>query len=658
MGMWDRLFDWVSSRSDASPQLPTLAGPVELDQRREDSTFNPFTMLGGPRDKGAIARPSLFNLALSDLELTAAHRDSGIARRIVEVLPNEATRKGWSVPEVPAAAESDLQLYERVCEAGKMAQLYGDSIVLMVTEDDIPPRFRSRPELWLEQPLDPERVGSIRALQLFDTIEGRPAEWERDVREPGYRLPKIWSIGADGFTARVHASRVLLLRGANRPPSQTRWSWGRSSSMPDDSILQAIWNEIRHLTEVHQGGAVLAQELSVSVLKIEKLPQKQGSDEASAFQTLLKRFVQSLGLLNAIILGPNDSYEKKSTPATGFSDLSEAAQAMLATVLGWPRSMLSGEAPGGLSTDDQSGLERERKIVSTYQEQRLRRPLEQFYRVLYASQDGPTGGETPDEWSLVFHPLNEPSDKEIADLRLVVMQTDVGYINAGVYGPEVVAEQRFGAEGFEIELKDVPIPDPDEEAAIEAARQALEGGNVATDPARGDAIADDSVCLLVPASDTGLRAAVERAIGQTLNAETEPHVTILFLGTGIDQVDEVIQIAGEEVGRAIGGTLANGSVRAFPAGADGVPIVVEFSDTWAAQQLHDTLLTRLAHLVTQKQYRVYRPHVTIGYAPQPLSVEAVGALGGIDASAVRVPIAAVAVTVGKETKALIPTGGS
>jgi phage-related protein (TIGR01555 family) len=533
----------------------------------------------------------------------------------------------------------------------------------MVTQDDVPPAFRRRPEAWLEQPLNPERVGELSALQVFDAWEARPVEWERNLREPGYRLPKIWNISADGISARVHASRVLLFRGAKRSTSQMRW--GRTGNgMPDNSVLQAVWDEIQRLTSTMQGGAVLAQELSESVIKVEQMPAKTTGDEASAFRTLLARFAMAKGLLNMIVLGKNDSYERKATPATGFKDLSEGAQAMLATVLGWPRSMLSGEAPSGLSTDDAAGLERERKIVSTYQEQRLRRPLEQFYGVLYASQDGPTRGITPEEWALEFAPLNEPSAQETAELRLTTAKMDEINVRLGAYGGEQVAADRFGAEGWSLDLQEVPIPDPDEEAAIAAAAAELDpgAGGVGIPTPRPGARADDaptldSVYILVPAADPELRSAVEAAIGQRLAPEESPHVTVLYVGSlDPDALAELTATVTDEASRAMPGTLGAGSVRAFPAGPDGVPIVVEFGDAWALQGLHDVLLTRLAHLISARQHRSFRAHITLGFAPAPLSAAALGALAGIDASGVRVPISAVVVQVGNEVVATITVG--
>jgi phage-related protein (TIGR01555 family) len=720
MGMWDWLFGAPRTQQHATLQLPVLAASAELQERR-DSTWNPLTGLGGFSDKGSVARPSPFAFQLSDRDLERAYGNGGIAARIIDLLPDEATRKGWAVPEIPASEDQRLNTYDAFADGGKMARLYGGAVGLMVTEDDIPRSvrgtlaFQRNPTAYLAEPLDLERVGAFQAFHIFDPREVQATEIERDVRQPGYRLPRIWSFGADGFSGRVHASRVVWFRGIKRPPSQTWGSFYRRANLAvDDAVLQKLWDDVRRLIETAKGGAVLAQELSQNVLKIQELAPKQAGDQADPFRKVVNRIQQSLGLIGMIVLGPGDEFQKQATPATGFKDLSEGAQAMLTMALGWPRSMLSGEAPGGLSTDDEAGLERERRIISSYQEQRLRRPLEQFYTVVYAAQDGPTSGETPDEWALTFHPLNEPTDQEIANLRKTVMETDTGYITVGVLPANAVTEGRFGAEGWSLDLPEVEPPDPAEEDALTAARKLLEqGADPAVEPPqrgdvradayevekrgrkwvvlkqatgkpvpggdhatraeavahlralyaatageRGDAISPDSVCIEVPAADPGLRAAVERAIGQSLTVEGALHVTLLFVGKGLDEaaIAEVVQVAGEEAGRATPGTLAAGSIRSFPIGDDGVPIVVEFSDTWAVQALHDVLLARLAHRVTAQQFRTYRPHITLGFAPAPLTVEAIGALAAVDASAVRVPISAVAVQVGDETKAVLPIG--
>lgn len=669
MSWTDRVWSWLGGRADAAPSLPGPALPVA--DRRHDSVYNPLSGIGDPGwDKSVTGRPNPYHQPLSDEEIVAAYSYSGLSQRVVNLLPSRATRKGWTVPDIGVSEDRRLQSWGQVCTGAQMGNLLAGAIGLMVTEDDVPRRFRSDPYQWAEQPLDLARVGKLHAIQIFDAYEARPAEWERDLRSTGYRLPRIWSVSGEGFRGRVHASRVLYFRGTPRIPSRIRGGWFAGNGLPDDSVLQALWNEIARLETTMQAGAHLAQELREAVMKIADLPQKQVGDEADAFSvrmTLMARFKSMFGIN---LIGPNDAYENRSTPPTGFKELSAGAQEMLCTVLGWPRCMLTGEAPGGLSTDDKSGLERERALISDYQEVKLRPLLEQLYGVVYAAQDGPTGGVTPDEWEVTFTPLNAPTEQELANLRKTTAETDSIYITAGVLSPEDVTLGRFGEDGWNLDLPPVKPIDPIEQAEIQAETmrimaeaspdpEADPDAEPEEDDPRADAIDPDSVSILVPAADPGLRGAVASAIGQALTTESEPHVTILYLGRGHGQrkIAEIIRVVREEAARAETGTLMQGTIRSFPPGPDGTPIVVEFSDTWAVSSLHDRLLQRLAHLVRAKQHRTYRPHLTVGYARAPLSPEATTALLGVSAAEVRVGVSELRVQVGGQVVASVPVGG-
>jgi len=467
---YTRAMSWFTDLLGLSRPTLALPGPAETRADSGGSVANPITGLGGGLDKGTSARPNPYVLALSDRELRALHTHNGMARRIVELLPNRATRRGWSCPDIPPAEDKRLRTWARAAEAMTMARLLGGAAVLMVTEDDVPAGIRSRPWDWLREPLDLQRIGKLHALHVFDASEALPMSWESSLASPGWRLPALWHLTSSttGWTATVHASRLLHFRGARRPPSELQSSWGRPNTMPDDSVLQAVWDEIRRLSETMAGGAVLAQELRESVLKVSGLANKLAGNEAAQVQARVSFMARTRSLLNMVLIGENDEYHTRSSPPTGFKDLSESAQAMLTTVLGWPRSMLTGEAPGGLSTDDASGLERERQIISDYQEQH-REPLEALYTVAYAAQDGPTRGQVPAEWELSFAPLDEPKELEIAELRHKVAETDAIYLDRGVYGPDSVAESRFGGDGWSLDMEPVPVPDPVDDAAVQAA---------------------------------------------------------------------------------------------------------------------------------------------------------------------------------------------
>jgi phage-related protein (TIGR01555 family) len=667
MALLDWFRDYLPRRDSgpvvvaAIPEAPPFP-PSPLVHVRQDSTANPWTGLGDPtRDKGSVARPNVLERALTQDELLALWDNGGLARRMIELLPDRAIRRGWSVPDVPTEEEERLHLYDQVAEAWKMGDLWGGALLLMVTEDDVPAMFRAPGEewRWLQEPLNPARVGKLHALQVYDAREAVPFRFDGDIRSPNYRQPLLWQlmdrgVGGIGRPVLVHHSRVLWFRGAKRPPSQVgRARWG-TGTMPDNSILQAVWAEVRRLTETQQGGAILAMEIRQKVLKVANLEKKVTGDQSDAFKARMSLTQKLMGILGVLVIGEGDEYDSRSNATTGWKDLSDGAWDALAAARGWPKVVLRGDAPSGLNTDGASAWQSFHQTVSDAQERR-RSLLNRLYTVIYSAQDGPTRGKVPKRWAISFHPLDEPSQKDLADVRERMARVDQIYVGLGAYTVREVVERRLGRDGFVLDMPNLPIPDPDAmaEQAIERAermRQALEGGGdpgAGGDPEEGEREdwlhldAEGSCWVMVPAADPGLRAAVEAAIGQRLEVEDDPHTTVLYLGESLpdEAVAEVVEVTTEEAASAEPHILQHGTLRAFPPGPGGVPIVIEFEDGWGLERLNGRLLRRLAHRVTARQHKRFRCHITVGYAPEPLSPEAQTKLLGVDVSAIRVPVA-------------------
>lgn len=722
MGLRDRVASLLSPPPTA-PVHVDAAVPVES---RADAIFNWATGLGGLRDKGSIYnnRPDTVRNPLTVPELSALWLDNGIARRIVSLLPNEATRKGWSVPDIGDEDER-LQIADRVREGMTWARLYGGAAGVLITEDDVPPAFRQRPEDWLMQPLDLRRVGRVEALHVFDAFEAQVGEYDTELRSPTYRQPLWWHIYGERGTLRVHASRVLHFRGAKRPPS-TR----DHALFPDDPVLQSVYDEVQRLCSTMQGGATLAHEIRESVLTIADLDRVAVSDQEQVLISRAAAMAKIKGLLGMILKRPGDTYENRSNPPTGFRELSGEAKSMLAGVVGWPSIVLFGEAPAGLSTDGSSGWQLMNRVASAYQEDN-RSLIERAYQVVYSAQDGPTGGIVPDDHYLTFLPLDEPGEKEKAETRKLVADTDALYIDRGVLDPADIRAGRFGAEGFRLELGDLgeldagptfeeiegaigggtPPPGADVQAtalngaqvqsalsivSMVGARQLPRETGIASlqqffsmssaeaehvmgpvgrtffievptsEPGRVDefaaavrrldAVMQDSVCILIPAPTPRLED--PPALLGRLTVESEPHVSVLYLGTGLrpKAVQEVIAAVRAEAAAPMHDhVLEGGRLVAFPHGDRGTPVVVEY-DGWSLERLHTRLLRRLAHLVRQAQFPTFRPHLTLGYLADKPTPEELSDLLAVDATAVRVPVAELHVVVGREVVARVPVG--
>lgn len=625
MGLLDRL-GLRHRRNDADIEA--------LVTRRVDSVLNAISGLGGRGDKGSAYnnRPDVFRHPLTLEELTALWTHNGIARRIVAWPAAEATRAGWQI-DGTGSAEVDLAIFERIREGMTWARLYGAGPVVMVTEDDVPPAFRRRPHEWLAQPLDLERVGKVLALQPYDVWESTPERWDRNPSSPTYRMPLLWRVRTEETNMLVHASRVLHFRGAIRPPGLRRQARYGDNLLPDDSVLQAIWDEIQRLCSTMAGGAVLAQEIRESVLRIGGFEHIAVGDQQGLLESRMRFLAKAKSILGLVLLGPGDEYENRSNPPTGFGELSVEAKSMLCAVTGIPATILFGDAPTGLNTDGASGWQTANRLIAAYQEEN-RSLIERAYRVVFASQDGPTGGAIPDEVRVEFLPLDELPEREKAETRKLAADADAIYLQWGVVSPEDVARTRFGEEGWNLDLN---VDQDSFDQAVSERMQALEAGAPERpDPEAPRADADDpGTVVLVPVAPALWRLA--RAwVSAELEDEPDPHITVLYLGRGLDDaaVAEVVAEVRAAAAEIDPHTITSAGVVAFPPGPTGVPVVVEI-EGWHLIELHERLLRALAHRITAKQWPRFRPHLTLGYAAE------------VDRSALLMP---------KDERLIIPVG--
>jgi phage-related protein (TIGR01555 family) len=461
----------------------TRTSVVERMAARWDSISNALTGLGGGYDKGGAAKPDLFRSSLTSEEMLSLYRFNGYARRVIDIVPDDCTRRGWNVTgeglEGWPMQDEDRRLdtWGKLADAHRWGRLYGGSTVLMVVDEGA-----SSPPL--SEPLDLSKVRRLLNLVVLDANECCPRTYEGDVTSEGFRSPRLWSVYPYARTTvqalqsgqAIHASRMLYFGGSKLPPSST-WTW----SMPDAPILDAIWDQIRNKTSVDQAGAVVAQDFRVNVLKVRGMEAKNASEEASAFQARMRAMARSLSLLNMVLLDESESFETRASSIAGFRELDEQAWQALATVSGMPMQLLRGDAPGGLNTDGESHRRLWASVILAVQNAFYYRQLVKLYTVVFAAKDGPFKGHAPEKWDIEFLDLDTPTDKQTADLRKTVAETDVAYITAGVLDPERVASGRFGSGGFTLDLPpltDAEIAENEREAAarekaVAAAEQAI-----------------------------------------------------------------------------------------------------------------------------------------------------------------------------------------
>ncbi len=590
MGIRDRIANAGRAlvRQDAAPMLPPWPesprsrSDAKLLERldRGDSLLNELTGLGGANDKGTAGRPNLLAHRLDELELTALHLNNALAKRIVNLIPDDEGRRDWRIADgtddvdILGDSMTEFEVKDNFVEARQWARLYGGSIIVMVTEDEKPPGLLSRQlsdEDHLRLPLDLDRVRAVKALHVLDSLEAWPLTYQTRYTSPGFRDPELWQIAPSGPVAfsggLVHHSRVLWFRGAKRPPSWRYSAFGFGSSglgaggtrSLDDSILQAMWEEIRNLTSTMQGGAAMAQELRESVLKVAGLKGLMTGDQAAATKARIRLIARAKAILGIIVLGEGDEYSSRANPPTGFAELSSGAQSMVSMATGYPQTILFGTTPSGLSTDNESGRQTYDRLVDAQTEKHIRPNLTRFADVMFHAKEGPTKGQVPEDWSATFGPITVPTAAEEATTRKTTAETDAIYINTGVLDPEQVADSRFGPDGYQIEIltadaedldadgdtdtdTDTDGDDLDLDDPVAAAAALAELGKPAG--ARAAATAGD-----VDVQKAALNGAQVTAAGMII---TQVATRQLPVDAGLGQLMVFYNMTEEEAGRAMG----------------------------------------------------------------------------------------------------------
>ena len=279
--------------------------------------------MGGITDKGATARPNTSRIFLSYRELLAELR-SGPYRRICEVLPRWATWRGVSITDdtdddAPLQrALSDLGVMTAFAEADTWARGLAESMIWIITDDPAE----------LSEPLDPTQVSAVKNLIVLDSLEYSPAEFESDTDSPQYGKPRTYNVhprrtGVVSHKEPIHHTRLLRFVG-HELPHGTRGALG---TLESDAIGQVMWDALRNLAQTSAAGATAAQELSVGVFKLSGLAGKMSSGDPKGLIKAVKNIDKMKGIINAVLLGKGDSYERIPFNPSGYKDLLEGRTA-------------------------------------------------------------------------------------------------------------------------------------------------------------------------------------------------------------------------------------------------------------------------------------------------------------------------------------------
>lgn len=414
--------------------------------------INAITGLGTAKDKSeyyAIRTPKL----LAEPELEALYYDP-LCRRVIDIYAEAAVTEQATIKlseetdDYEGTLKSfenyleELDFFDYIEEALKLQRLYGGSALFMVLDDGLEPN----------QPVRPELVRGIADLVPLSRREITP----NDYNYLNYRNPEYYRISTSKSVIQendlqyllVHSSRVLRFDGLFLPWRQRliNEGWGMSYLQP----FYEVWKRYRGATD---GMATMLNEMDLFVHKIPGLASKVTSGKESALRARLEANALARSLYGGMALDTEEEVSFASRSLSGAQDLFDRLLDDLVAAADMPKTLLFGQSPaGGLSESGKYEDKSWAQSVERYQTHSLRKPLNQFFQLILSMPQGPTRGKVPQEWSVYFPPYYSESDKDKAELRKQVADTDKLYVDMGVLTPYEIRRSRFSGTEYSMDV--------------------------------------------------------------------------------------------------------------------------------------------------------------------------------------------------------------
>lgn len=415
-----------------------------------DSLTNYVANLGTTRDKAA--QSSYVTNLLSDQQLSDMYRTSWLARKIIDIIPLDATRhwRAWQAEndniEAIEALEDKLGVRNKVREALTKARLFGGAALYIGTRDLDP-----------SKPLDPARIGlgGLLYVAVIPRQQLSATELETDATSDRYGLPKAYRLSNGSGMQEIHPSRLVLFVGAALPDNWlatgAEYGWG-------DSVLTATLDAIKQADATLANVASMVFESKVDVVKIPGFMEQLGDKEyQKRVQERLQLAAIAKGVNGMLVLDGEEDYETKQL---GFGNLPELMDRFLQIVSGAadiPATRLLGQSPAGLAATGESDTRNYYDRVRATQELDIGPAMQLLDECLIRSALGNRPPEVHYEWASLWQTTPEQKaaiGKTIADTIVALNNTKLWPLDVMSQTATTMLVEHGCATGLESAMKE------------------------------------------------------------------------------------------------------------------------------------------------------------------------------------------------------------
>jgi phage-related protein (TIGR01555 family) len=442
---------------------PVVESTPHADEALFDSSYwsNMATGLGQRQDKTAWTHYGNATI-LDDSELTQLCLGDGLASRIVNSIPQDATREGIWIEDETTRKKMDreferLGVEEALFTALSFQRQYRGSLIIIGAMDG----------RTVDQPLNEKAVRTVEFLKPIDAtcVDLQDSDWDMDPMSPTFgkiiRYSVQYYIKDTYVRYKIHYTRVLEFKNDPAPTCnyagllQTNKYWGLSS-------LQAIYTSLSALGSITQSTVNIILDFVSGTYKFKNLASLLAAGGETSLAKRLQAIQLSTSVLNARVIDSEETFSKEYATVTGIDALIDRYMLMLSGSTGIPVTRLFGRAPSGLNATGEADYNNYLDIVQSFQKNRLKPQVRRLLTILcYANKLNP-------DVDFEFNALYQMSEiekanlaKTEADTQAVLVDTNLRLCEAGVRDYEAYSKELgYGGEYTEIEPDTSPTEPP------------------------------------------------------------------------------------------------------------------------------------------------------------------------------------------------------
>ncbi len=409
---------------------------------RADGMANVWTAMGTIADRAKHTRYNA-DPVLSWQTLENMYRGDGVARKIIDKITEVMTYRGYEIE-----GDTDGKLYalmeakglnDSVREMLRWSRLYGGALGVVVINDG---------SADLAKPLNPNRIRSVQNMAVWN----RWRTWwslsdaYTDPTSPKYMTPSKYEvIPLMGQPFKVHETRTLRMDGVPVPDRVRvqNLGWG-------DSVFQGIWEQLRQLSTVVNGGERIVDGFIQEVMSIKNLSRLLETDDGIA---LVKKRLELLDLSSSnfrtkLLDAELETYTKSASAVTGLAELIQLYMQFLCTVIDTPQSIFFGKSDSGMLNNGDNQVRTWYDKCSSEQPMLLTPLYTQLIQWIVMSGEY-SGPVKADKIVLRYKPLWQMDELDDSVRRLNVAKADDIYtkMEEGLVGAEVL-DSRFGSDHY------------------------------------------------------------------------------------------------------------------------------------------------------------------------------------------------------------------